>query len=100
VQRHIQDCTGTIPGTYCPPSCPSLQPYPVDPNDKSMGAYLRRFQNWALSGISHDVHKDIRDDDKLVAMHDDAEHFKPETEQVFKYLQVGGAAAAADDDDA
>jgi len=72
-----------------------LEPYPVDPNDKSMGAYLRRFQNWALSGISHDVHKDIRDDDKLVAMHDDAEHFKPETEQVFKYLQVLSACAVA-----
>lgn len=72
-----------------------LEPYPVDPEDKSMGAHFRRFQNLCLRGITKDVHKDIAGNEELVAMHDDAEHFKPETEQVFKYLQVLSACAVA-----
>ncbi len=75
--------------------CTAPQPYAVDPNDKSVGAHFRRFQNWCLKGVTKDVHEDIKGDDELMAMHDDAEHFQPETEQVFKYLQVSCSWRAA-----
>jgi hypothetical protein len=41
-------------------------------------------RNAALSGITHDIHSDIKEDEKVQEMHDDAEKFDPRTEEVFK----------------
>ena len=65
----------------------------VDPTDKSARAHFLRFKNKALHGLTVDIHDDIKGDDKLTAMHDDAEKFDPRTEQVFKILQVLSACA-------
>jgi phosphate/sulfate permease len=72
-----------------------MKPVEVDPNDKSMGAYWKRFRNAALSGMAHDIHDDIKDDEQLQDMHADAERFDPRTEEVFKVLQVISACAMA-----
>jgi hypothetical protein len=50
-------------------------------------------RNAALSGLSHDIHADIGDNQQLQDMHADAEKFDPRTEQVFKVLQVISACA-------
>ncbi len=52
-------------------------------------------QNWLLAGLSTDIHKGIEKDEAVLKMHDDAEQFKPDTENVFKYLQVMSACAVA-----
>uniref|UniRef100_A0A383W377 Phosphate transporter n=1 Tax=Tetradesmus obliquus TaxID=3088 RepID=A0A383W377_TETOB len=70
-----------------------LSARPVDPADKSFKARRTRFRNAALAGLSHDIHADITDDQKLQDMHADAEKFDPRTEQVFKVLQVISACA-------
>lgn len=70
-----------------------LQAKAVDPDDKSFGAYLTRFRNAALKGVTHDIHADVRDQEQIMTMHDDAERFDPRTEQVFKILQVISACA-------
>lgn len=70
-----------------------LQPVEVDPNDKSVGAFFKRFRNAALSGMTHDIHADVKHDDEIMQMHEDAEKFDPRTEQVFKILQVISACA-------
>eukprot|EP00878_Enallax_costatus_P032942 GHUV01036296.1.p1 GENE.GHUV01036296.1~~GHUV01036296.1.p1 ORF type:complete len:434 (+),score=58.06 GHUV01036296.1:211-1512(+) len=70
-----------------------LQPVEVDPNDKSMGAFFKRFRNAALSGVTHDIHNDVKQDEEIMQMHEDAEKFDPRTEQVFKILQVVSACA-------
>eukprot|EP00775_Hariotina_reticulata_P009363 gene9363-9526_t len=72
-----------------------LQAVEVDPNDKSFGAYMKRFRNVALAGMNHDIHKDIAEDTSLQQMHADAEKFDPRTEEVFKVLQVLSACAMA-----
>lgn len=46
-----------------------------------------------LRGISHEVHEDIKDNESIMKMHDDAEKFDPRTEEVFKVLQVISACA-------
>ncbi|WIA17922.1 hypothetical protein OEZ85_009416 [Tetradesmus obliquus] len=66
---------------------------PVEFEDKSFKARRTRFRNAALAGLSHDIHADITDDQKLQDMHADAERFDPRTEQVFKVLQVISACA-------
>eukprot|EP00878_Enallax_costatus_P030835 GHUV01033633.1.p1 GENE.GHUV01033633.1~~GHUV01033633.1.p1 ORF type:complete len:194 (+),score=27.81 GHUV01033633.1:521-1102(+) len=70
-----------------------LKPVEVDPNDKSMGAFFKRFRNAALSGVTHDIHNDVKQDEEIMQMHEDAEKFDPRTEQVFKILQVVSACA-------
>ncbi|WIA18457.1 hypothetical protein OEZ85_009915 [Tetradesmus obliquus] len=70
-----------------------LQAVEVDPEDKSMGAKMKRFRNAALSGISHDIHADVEHDAAIMDMHDSAERFDPRTETVFKVLQVISACA-------
>jgi sodium-dependent phosphate transporter len=65
----------------------------VDPDDKSMGARMKRFRNAALSGISHDIHADVVHDEAIMDMHEAAERFDPRTETVFKVLQVISACA-------
>lgn len=70
-----------------------LAPIEVDPADRSAAAMLKRFRNSALSGLTHDIHKDIQHDDAIMEMHDNAEKFDPRTEQVFKVLQVISACA-------
>jgi phosphate/sulfate permease len=72
-----------------------MRPVEVDPNDKSMSGYWKRFRNAALSGMNHDIHDDIKDDEGLQEMHADAERFDPRTEEVFKVLQVISACAMA-----
>ena len=68
----------------------------MDPEDKSISAYATRFKNIFLRGLSHDVHDDdVKDDAMVVSMHDAAEAFAPETETVFKYLQVLSACAVS-----
>jgi solute carrier family 20 (sodium-dependent phosphate transporter) len=70
-----------------------LKAVPVDPNDKSVGAFFKRFRNAALSGMTVDIHDDIKNEEELITMHDDAEKFDPRTEEVFKVLQVLSACA-------
>ncbi|WIA36993.1 hypothetical protein OEZ86_008230 [Tetradesmus obliquus] len=70
-----------------------LAPVEVDPNDKSVKAYFNRFRNIALSGMTHDIHADVQQDESIMAMHADAERFDPRTEEVFKILQVITACA-------
>jgi hypothetical protein len=60
----------------------------VDPADRSLAAYKQRLRNMLLAGVATDVHREIEKDRELAAMHAGAEQFKPETEEVFKYLQV------------
>lgn len=45
-------------------------------------------RNIALSGMTHDIHADVQQDESIMAMHADAERFDPRTEEVFKILQV------------
>jgi sodium-dependent phosphate transporter len=70
-----------------------LKPVHVDENDKSVGAMFKRFRNAALSGVTHDIHADVKDDEAIMDMHDAAEKFDPRTEHVFKVLQVISACA-------
>jgi hypothetical protein len=70
-----------------------LKPVHVDDNDKSVGATFKRFRNAALSGVTHDIHADVKDDEAIMDMHDAAEKFDPRTEHVFKVLQVISACA-------
>jgi sodium-dependent phosphate transporter len=70
-----------------------LQAKEVDPNDKSFGAYLTRFRNAALRGVTHDIHSDVKEDEAIMNMHKDAEKFDLRTEQTFKILQVISACA-------
>jgi sodium-dependent phosphate transporter len=58
-----------------------------------MGARMKRFRNAALSGISHDIHADVKHDEGIMEMHEAAEKFDPRTETVFKVLQVISACA-------
>lgn len=51
------------------------------------------YRNVALSGVTHDIHKDVTDNEEIMQMHEDAEKFDPRTEQVFKILQVISACA-------
>jgi hypothetical protein len=53
------------------------------------------YRNVALSGMTHDIHEDVKQDEGIMAMHADAERFDPRTEEVFKILQVGGCTAPA-----
>eukprot|EP00955_Chlamydomonas_euryale_P000604 6726-Chlamydomonas_euryale.AAC.1 len=39
-------------------------------------------------GLTQDVHEGLEDDARVVRMHQAAEIFDPETEHVYKYLQV------------
>ncbi|KAI8476390.1 MAG: phosphate transporter [Monoraphidium minutum] len=71
----------------------ALKAVEVDPNDKSAGAFFKRFRNAALSGVTVDIHDDIKGNDELMTMHADAEKFDPRTEEVFKVLQVLSACA-------
>jgi sodium-dependent phosphate transporter len=41
------------------------------------------------------VHNDVRGEEVIMNMHDNAEQFHPDTEHVFKYLQVLSACAVA-----
>jgi solute carrier family 20 (sodium-dependent phosphate transporter) len=70
-----------------------LKAVEVDPEDKSWGANFKRFRNAALRGVTHDIHADVKDDEGIMQMHDDAEKFDPRTETVFKVLQVISACA-------
>ncbi|WIA29452.1 hypothetical protein OEZ86_011953 [Tetradesmus obliquus] len=70
-----------------------LKPVHVDADDKSLGAMFKRFRNAALSGITHDIHADVKHDEAIMEMHDAAEKFDPRTEHVFKVLQVISACA-------
>jgi hypothetical protein len=45
---------------------------------------LAACRNAALSGLTHDIHTDVKQDDAIMEMHDDAEKFDPRTEEVFK----------------
>jgi hypothetical protein len=42
-----------------------LAPKEVDPNDKSVKAFFTRARNFALAGVTHDIHNDITDDAAL-----------------------------------
>lgn len=42
-----------------------LAPIEVDPNDKSIKAYLTRFRNAALNGMTQDIHAIVPGDEKL-----------------------------------
>lgn len=44
----------------------------------------------AVHGLVQDVHENLEDDQRMVAMHQAAEIFEPRAELVFKYLQVRG----------
>lgn len=70
-----------------------LGPVEVHESDSKGTKFFKKFRNAALSGVSHDIHKDIEQDDKIMEMHDDAEKFDPRTEEVFKILQVLSACA-------
>jgi sodium-dependent phosphate transporter len=70
-----------------------LKPVHVDVDDKSIGAMFKRFRNAALSGVTHDIHADVKDDEGIMEMHEAAEKFDPRTEHVFKVLQVISACA-------
>uniref|UniRef100_A0A383VLB7 Phosphate transporter n=1 Tax=Tetradesmus obliquus TaxID=3088 RepID=A0A383VLB7_TETOB len=70
-----------------------LKPVHVDEDDKSIRAMFKRFRNAALSGVTHDIHADVKDDEAIMDMHDAAEKFDPRTEHVFKVLQVISACA-------
>jgi sodium-dependent phosphate transporter len=72
-----------------------LQPKEVDPQDQSISAFFKRIYIWAMKGLLYDVHDDVKDDVDVTQMHDAAEIFAPETETVFKYLQVMSACAVA-----
>lgn len=45
----------------------------------------------AVHGLVQDVHENLEDDHRMVAMHQAAEIFEPRAELVFKYLQVRGS---------
>lgn len=47
----------------------ALKPVEVDPNDKTVGAFFKRFRNAALSGITVDIHDDIKGEEDLMTMH-------------------------------
>jgi sodium-dependent phosphate transporter len=70
-----------------------LKPVHVDDDDKSVSAMFKRFRNAALSGVTHDIHADVKDDEGIMEMHEAAEKFDPRTEHVFKVLQVISACA-------
>jgi hypothetical protein len=42
-----------------------LAPIEVDPKDKSFKAYLTRFRNAALNGMTQDIHAAVPGDEKL-----------------------------------
>lgn len=67
----------------------------VDPEDKSMNAYGKRFFNAVTGGINADIFEAVDDDESLANIHDQSEKYDPRTEQVFKYLQVISAAAVS-----
>ncbi|KAG1662841.1 hypothetical protein FOA52_010632 [Chlamydomonas sp. UWO 241] len=46
-------------------------------------------------GLSQDVHAGLEDDERVVRMHQAAEIFDPETEHVYKYLQVFSACCVS-----
>lgn len=50
-------------------------------------------RNVALKGMTHDIHADVQEDPKVIAMAESAERFDPRTEEVFKVLQVISACA-------
>lgn len=50
-------------------------------------------RNAALKGMTHDIHADVEEDPKVIAMAEAAERFDPRTEEVFKVLQVISACA-------
>jgi hypothetical protein len=43
-----------------------LAPKEVDPNDKSVKAFFTRTRNFALAGVTHDIHNDIHNDKAIV----------------------------------
>lgn len=72
-----------------------MQTKEIDPDDKSLKAFMYRIRNAVFSGINADVFECIGEDDALHNIHASAERFDPRTEQVFKYLQVISAAAVS-----
>lgn len=50
-----------------------------------------KVENILLKGLEQDIHKIIDEDPMIAAIHDNAELFDPNTENVFKYLQVFSA---------
>lgn len=56
---------------------------------------MRKSKVWATlsHGANYDIHESVEDDEKIMAMHNEAEMFDRKTELSFKYLQVLTACA-------
>ncbi|KXZ41101.1 hypothetical protein GPECTOR_797g20 [Gonium pectorale] len=66
----------------------------VEPTS-TMGKLYSKLKKAATHGLEKDIHAHIESDQTLADMHAAAEVFSPETEQVYKYLQVFSACAVS-----
>ncbi|PNH03297.1 Phosphate permease PHO89 [Tetrabaena socialis] len=66
----------------------------VEPSSKAAKMFAK-FKKAATHGLDQDIHKSVETDQATNDMHAAAEVFNPETEQVFKYLQVFSACAVS-----
>ncbi|GFR48394.1 hypothetical protein Agub_g10288 [Astrephomene gubernaculifera] len=67
---------------------------PAEPAGK-MQQIFQKIKHAATRGLNQDIHKDVETDQDVADLHAAAEVFNPETEQVFKYLQVFSACAVS-----
>ncbi|EFJ51230.1 hypothetical protein VOLCADRAFT_79832 [Volvox carteri f. nagariensis] len=65
-----------------------------EPTSKYM-KFLNKIKKAATHGLNKDIHKKVETDQEVHDMHAAAEIFNPETEQVYKYLQVFSACAVS-----
>ncbi|BBN19399.1 solute carrier family 20 (sodium-dependent phosphate transporter) [Marchantia polymorpha subsp. ruderalis] len=54
-------------------------------------AWIERARKAATHGVNVDIHKSVKEDEVLDAMHENAERFEPRVEYAFSYLQVFSA---------
>ncbi|GIL62137.1 hypothetical protein Vafri_16409 [Volvox africanus] len=65
-----------------------------EPTSKAMKIF-KKLHKAATHGLNKDIHKHVETDQDVHDMHAAAEIFNPETEQVYKYLQVFSACAVS-----
>lgn len=68
---------------------------PMQATWNKLQALKEKIKKAAFHGLVQDVHENLEDDEIVVAMHQAAELFDPETEHVFKYLQVFSACCVS-----
>ncbi|GLC55696.1 hypothetical protein PLESTB_001015700 [Pleodorina starrii] len=66
----------------------------VEPTSKAMKMF-NKLKKAATRGLNKDIHAHVETDQAVHDMHAAAEVFNPETEQVYKYLQVFSACAVS-----